>query len=159
MGSLLQSNEPLSLWTGFFIERRLQPLVKTCFDEGLLGSKHISQFEKLYTELPAVFGTQVPSLVHGDLWSGNFIAATDSTPVLIDPAAYFGVPAVDIGMSKLFGGFDAAFYEAYNYHATPSREFDEQCMVCNLYPLLVHLKLFGSGYLRGIEQILGSFRN
>jgi protein-ribulosamine 3-kinase len=154
MGSLPQSNQLSADWNQFFIQHRLQPLVRACFDKQLLHQKHIIQFEKLYASLSTVFGIQKPVLVHGDLWSGNFLAAKAGHVVLIDPAAYFGIPAVDIGMTLLFGGFDRVFYEVYFHHNARESNFERQCMVCNLYPLLVHLRLFGSSYLSSVEQIL-----
>lgn len=80
----------------------------------LLTPKHQSQFESLYKLLPSIFDTeQKPSLIHGDLWSGNFICNESAEPVLIDPAVYFGHPSVDLEMTTLFGGFHSGFYEAY----------------------------------------------
>jgi fructosamine-3-kinase len=96
--------------------------------------------------------------VHGDLWSGNFLCDAQSRPVLIDPAVYYGHRAVDIGMTHLFGGFDKRFYEAYQYHAALSNKHEEQWEVCNLYPLMIHLLLFGKSYLAAIEGIMKKYR-
>ena len=80
-----------------------------------------------------------------------------SEPVLIDPAVYYGHPSVDMGMTTLFGGFRSAFYEAYHYYSPLPKNYEEQWRVCNLYPLLIHLYLFGSSYLAQIEQSLDRF--
>ena len=80
-----------------------------------------------------------------------------SEPVLIDPAVYFGHPAVDLAMTTLFGGFRSPFYEAYNYYAPFPPNHGEQWEICNLYPLLVHLYLFGNTYMPPIEQTLQKF--
>jgi fructosamine-3-kinase len=96
-------------------------------------------------------------LLHGDLWSGNFMCDTNAQPVLIDPAVYYGHPAVDQGMSTLFGGFAPAFYDAYLFHAPQPAHYRQQWEVCNLYPLLIHLYLFRTGYLPQIENILQKF--
>jgi fructosamine-3-kinase len=81
----------------------------------------------------------------------------DSEPVLIDPAVYFGHRSMDLGMTTLFGGFDKSFYEAYSYHFPFPNNYSEQWDICNLYPLLIHLNLFGVGYLGQIERILQSY--
>lgn len=155
MGSVVQSNMPESSWNRFFMEQRLQPMVDACYRNKLLRDQHLKQFENLYSKLHQVFDEkQNPVLVHGDLWSGNFICSQDSVPVLIDPAVYFGHPSVDLGMSTLFGGFNTQFYEAYQYQLPFPSNYKEQWEICNLYPLLIHLLLFGSSYLNGIEKTL-----
>ena len=155
MGSVEQRNVPTDKWTDFFVQQRLEPLLKQCAAQGLLSSAHLSGLEQLYYKLPSIFaGKQKPSLVHGDLWSGNFMCDENSEPVLIDTAAYYGHPSVDLGMSTLFGGFRKGFYEAYNYNSPFPSNNKEQWEVCNLYPLLIHLILFGRSYLSQIEAIL-----
>lgn len=155
MGALPQSNTPGTSWVEFFVEQRLRPQTQLAINKGLLSSKHLQQFEALYRRLPELFPPAAPALLHGDLWSGNFIIDTSEQPVLIDPAVYYGHPAMDLAMTTLFGGFDNTFYEAYHYHSPFPRNYREQWDICNLYPLLIHLNLFGSGYLREIEAALG----
>jgi fructosamine-3-kinase len=158
MGSLPQSNKTTDNWSTFFIHQRLEPLVARCTAADLLTNRHRKQFENLYLKLPGVFEPAPrPSFLHGDLWSGNFICNERSEPVLIDPAIYFGHSSVDLGMTTLFGGFPPAFYEAYHYHAPFPTNYKEQWQAANLYPLLVHLLLFGKVYLRQVEQILHEF--
>jgi protein-ribulosamine 3-kinase len=156
MGSVPQSNQPMDNWINFLIHRRLLPLIEKCNGANLLTTKHQDQFESLFQKLPTFFNDdEKPSLLHGDLWSGNFMCDENADPILIDPAVYFGHPAVDLGMTMLFGGFNSAFYEGYHYHAPlPSRE---QCDICNLYPLLIHLYLFGQSYLSQINKTLKQF--
>jgi protein-ribulosamine 3-kinase len=155
MGSVVQANQPTDKWTDFFVQQRLQPLVEQCAAQVLLSSTHLSRFEQLYKKLLSFFDDeQKPSLVHGDLWSGNFMCDENSEPVLIDTATYYGHPSVDLGMSTLFGGFRNRFYEAYHYHSPFPSNYKEQWEVCNLYPLLIHLILFGRSYLSQIEAIL-----
>jgi fructosamine-3-kinase len=158
MGSLLQLNKPSVDWAIFFNESRLQPMVARCYNIGALSAKHLKQFERIFLELPEIFGDrQKPVLVHGDLWSGNFLCNKAGDPVLIDPAVSYAHPSVDLGMSTLFGGFNSKFYEAYHYcHPFPSN-FKEQWEVCNLYPLLVHLFLFGNSYLSQILETLHKY--
>ncbi|MFL5739631.1 MAG: fructosamine kinase family protein [Flavisolibacter sp.] len=158
MGSVVQRNSRSDDWVSFFIHQRLQPMVERCCEKNLLPGKERSQFEHLYTGLENFFErAQAPMLLHGDLWSGNFICDKDSMPVLIDPAVYYGHPAVDLGMTTLFGGFHQKFYEAYEQHATFPHHHKDQWLVCNLYPLLIHLLLFGQSYLSEIQGILRKF--
>lgn len=158
MGSVPQSNRSTGNWIDFFIQQRLQPLIDKCLLQKLLLSKHQSQFETLYKQLPAIFEKeQKPSLLHGDLWSGNFMCNENEEPVLIDTAVYFGHPSIDLGMTGLFGGFRTGFYEAYNYLSPFPSNYKEQWEACNLYPLLIHLLLFGRSYLSQIEGTLNQY--
>ena len=158
IGSIPQCNKPSDSWIDFFINNRLQPLIEQCLFKKQLSPKHQSQFEKLYLQLPSIFDKeQRPCLVHGDLWSGNFMCNKNSEPVLIDTAVYFGHSGVDLAMTTLFGGFDPGFYESYHYHNPFPSNFKEQWEVCNLYPLLIHLILFGSSYLPQIETTVGRY--
>lgn len=157
MGSVEQVNASSTDWTGFFIHHRLQPLIEQCRSRQLLSSKHQQLFDRLYQRLPDLFAAEPPALLHGDLWSGNFMCDAQSQPILIDPAVYYGHRSMDLGMTTLFGGFDQQFYQSYHYHYPLPSNYTEQWQVCNLYPLLIHLRLFGSGYLSQIESILQQF--
>lgn len=158
MGSVPQSNQPTAKWIDFFIHQRLQPLADQCLSQKLLSSTHQDQFVNLYKQLPSIFNDQQkPSLLHGDLWSGNFMCNENGEPVLIDTAVYFGHPSIDLGMTTLFGGFRSGFYESYNYYSPFNYHYKEQWQICNLYPLLIHLILFGKTYLSQIENILQEF--
>ena len=158
MGALPQPNNHHNNWNTFFVQRRLQPQIKLAAERQLLTSRHVSMFENLYPRLWDIFEEEVPSLLHGDLWSGNYLCDRQSQPVLIDPAVYFGHRSADLAMTTLFGGFDKVFYEAYHYHFPFPSRYHEQWEICNLYPLLVHLNLFGPGYLGQIESTLRNFR-
>ena len=159
MGSVPQSNRPSVDWTNFFVEQRLNPLLQLCTNKKLLSYRCCQQFENLYQQLPNIFDKeQKPALLHGDLWSGNFMCNQGSEPVLIDPAVYFGHPSVDLGMTTLFGGFAPSFYEAYRFHSPFPSNYEEQWQVCNLYPLLIHLYLFGSSYLTQVERTLSRYQ-
>jgi len=158
MGSIEQSNEWNSKWNTFFIEQRLKPLVAKCIRKSLLTTiKHQAVFEKLYVQLPHFFEDQQPALLHGDLWSGNFMCSDRFEPVLIDPAVYYGHRSMDLAMTTLFGGFHALFYQAYQYHFSFPANYLMQWRICNLYPLLIHLLLFGKSYLSQIEQTLNEY--
>ena len=158
MGSIVQVNEPAIGWTDFFIQQRIEPLLKQCSQHQLISIKDRLKIEKLYNKFPEVFDpNEKPCTVHGDLWSGNFLCNEKEQPVLIDPAAYYGHRSVDLAMTTLFGGFDTAFYEAYHYHYPFPLNYKDQWQVCNLYPLLIHLLLFGKSYLISIQKTLEQF--
>jgi len=143
MGSLPQSNTPSPDWVEFFRDQRLQPQLKLAMDKGHLGAREIQQFEGLYKALDTIFEKEPPSLLHGDLWSGNFLCDGQEQPVLIDPAVYYGHRSMDLAMTTLFGGFERPFYEAYAWHHPFPPNYQHQWDICNLYPLLIHLNLFG----------------
>ena len=115
---------------------------------------HIN-FLKYFLELDNIFSLTKPSLLHGDLWNGNFICTNDQV-FLVDPAVYYGIREMDIAMTKLFGGFAKEFYDAYNYHYPLVKNWQTRLDVCNLYPLLVHANLFGGNYYNQIDSILKS---
>jgi protein-ribulosamine 3-kinase len=157
MGSLTQENTFANNWVDFFIQYRLQPQINLARNQDRLDKNHVASFESLFKKLDSVFNTENPSLIHGDLWSGNFMCTDQSLPVLIDPAVYFGHRNMDLAMTTLFGGFDKAFYDSYHYYYPLSPNYRKQWEVCNLYPLLIHLNLFGKSYLSGITNTLKKF--
>jgi protein-ribulosamine 3-kinase len=158
MGSVPQGNKMQDSWPAFYQHERLEPMVRRCYDKGLMTPSILTGLEMLYQRLPEIFPTgTAASLVHGDLWSGNFLCTTGQQPVLIDPAVHYGHPAVDLGMTTLFGGFAPEFYRAYRYHAKPESNYREQWKISTLYPLLVHLYLFGPSYRPAIEKLLQEF--
>ena len=157
MGALVQFNRQQSSWVEFFIHCRLVPQIELTKKRHFLQAKHLDAFEVLYSRLTGIFNNEQPSLLHGDLWSGNYMCDQNGLPVLIDPAIYFGHRSMDLAMTTLFGGFDKQFYESYNYHFPFPGNYHEQWEVCNLYPLLIHLNLFGPGYLSQIERTLRKF--
>lgn len=152
MGAVPQDNGPASgpTFATFFRERRLEPLAHR------LPARLRARLERL--DLAAILTEpDAPRLVHGDLWSGNLYHAADG-PTLIDPAIHYGHPEQDLAMTALFGGFPATFYAAYREAAglTSRADADQarRLAVLNLYPLLIHLHLFGDGYLPEIEATL-----
>jgi protein-ribulosamine 3-kinase len=158
MGALPQQNHPTDSWVEFFTRHRLVPQIEMALASHLLSKKEADGFENLYKKLDTIFNIEKPSLVHGDLWSGNFMCNENSVPVLIDPAVYYGHRSVDLAMTTLFGGFDKAFYAAYHYHFPLPSNYQEQWDICNLFPLLIHLNLFGQSYLYDIKMTLQKFQ-
>lgn len=158
MGSVPQQNHVQKRWVDFFIEQRLEPVAQKCLTKNVLPQNEYGLLKKVYERLPQFFDdAEKPSLLHGDLWSGNFMCNQAGEPVLIDPAVYYGHRAMDLAMTTLFGGFDAGFYESYQYHFPMPPNYKDQLPLCNLYPLLIHLLLFGQSYLTSIKQTLRNF--
>ncbi|HXL55686.1 MAG TPA: fructosamine kinase family protein, partial [Chitinophagaceae bacterium] len=94
---------------------------------------------------------------HGDLWSGNFMVNDKGEPVIYDPAVYYGYREMDIAMTLLFGGFDNHFYNYYNEVFPLQKGWEQRVELCQLYPLLVHLILFGGHYYYSVMNIVKSF--
>jgi protein-ribulosamine 3-kinase len=147
IGSTLQLNGWSEDWAEFWRERRIRPQaeragVQVDLDavDRLLGN-HRPQ----------------PSLLHGDLWSGN-AGFTREGPVVFDPAVYYGDREADLAMTELFGGFPSEFYQAYNQTWALDEGYARRKHLYNLYHLLNHLNLFGSGYLGQVERTLRLLR-
>lgn len=157
IGSLEQVNTPRPAWHTFFMEHRLEPLVKKARDLGKVQPGMAFRSERLFGKLEGLFPIEPPALLHGDLWNGNFICTTERAPVLIDPAVYFGHREMDIAMTTLFGGFDPEFHAAYNAEWPLERGWEERLDLCNLYPLLVHTVLFGGEYVQQVDNVLKRF--
>ncbi|MGY6560194.1 MAG: fructosamine kinase family protein [Nitritalea sp.] len=157
IATLAQPNRATQSWSQFFIEQRLEPLAGKAFFDGLINASFLDRFRKLYPLLESLFPKERPALLHGDLWSGNVMKSAAGAPVLIDPATYYGHREMDLAFSQLFGGFEPRFYEAYKAVFPLEPDFEERVPLYNLYPLLVHLHLFGSSYLSGIERTLNRY--
>jgi len=157
IGSLPQSNNEQEDWTIFYVKERILPQLQLALQQQLLTKKEIPTQEVLLERTTSFFNSVSPSLLHGDLWSGNFLIATNGTPFLIDPATYYGHAEVDIAMTRLFGGFDAAFYEAYHAIRPVQKGMEVRQDWYQLYYLLVHLNLFGSSYYGRVKRILNGY--
>lgn len=157
IGSLYQSNRRHHSWEEFFTEERLKPLTRMAFDDGRMEQRDLLAFEFFEKKLPEIFPMEPPALLHGDLWGGNFMVGENGDAVIIDPAVYYGHREMDLGMSQLFGGFYPRFYDAYDETYPLQSGWRQRLDYCNLYPLLVHLNLFGRSYLGDIRAILRKF--
>jgi len=156
IGNIPQNNEPLDSWAEFYAIQRLDRQLKLAMEQGyLIGTS--SKFEQLYNKLDGIFPKEQASLLHGDLWSGNFICGEDDTPWLIDPAVYYGHREMDIGMTLLFGGLDQLFYESYNSSNPLESDWKTRVPLAQLYPLLVHVNLFGESYINQVKSVLNKF--
>lgn len=157
IGSLKQFNDVKDRWVDFFIVQRLLVQMDLAGSTGSLPASTRQAFERLFKRLDDIFPIEPPSLIHGDLWGGNYMVDEKGQAAIIDPAAYYGFREMDIGMSQLFGGFDSAFYQAYNNAWPMESGWRERIDICNLYPLMVHVNLFGTGYLGSVDAILRKF--
>lgn len=157
IGRLPQSNKLHQEWITFFINQRMVPQLKMARDAGKLGSKTASHFESLYEELPDIFPEEPPSLLHGDLWSGNFMYDQSGRAVIYDPAVYYGHREIELAFTHLFGGFSADFYKAYKNAYPIQPGFSSRKDIYNLYPLLVHTNLFGGHYAQQVKSIVSRF--
>jgi fructosamine-3-kinase len=154
IGRLPQSNRSHSDWAEFYWHERIFSQLQRAHGAGLIQSQMIPDGGKAIALFRNTFGEVKPSLLHGDLWGGNYLISTRGTPCLIDPAVYYGHCMVDIAMSHLFGGFGTDFYDAYHRVIPKPDHYDAQIELYQLYYLLVHLNLFGSGYYSPVASIL-----
>ncbi|OHX66536.1 fructosamine kinase family protein [Flammeovirga pacifica] len=154
IGKLPQFNNETEDWLDFFIHQRIIPQYEMAVQNNYLQQSHLDKIFNLKDKLKDFFPKEPPSLLHGDLWSGNTMVGALGEPCLIDPAVYYGHREAEIAFTTLFGGFDDTFFEAYN-EAYPWKEgIKERIPIYNLYPLMVHLNLFGKSYLSEIEEVL-----
>lgn len=152
IGSTLQPNP----WTPdgyfFYMENRLNFQARLALESNLLDNDDVIKVENLGYQLPDLVPEQPASLIHGDLWSGNAMTDSNGMPAIIDPAAYYGWAEAELAMTALFGSFPEGFYRAYQEFHPIEPGFLKRFPIYNLYHLLNHLNLFGTGY-RG--QVLG----
>ncbi|MCQ8105559.1 fructosamine kinase family protein [Methylomonas sp. SURF-2] len=155
IGSTPQSNAQQADWIDFWQKQRLGKQLQIAENNGF-GGKLQSKGEKLLAKIPAFFSAYRPhpSLLHGDLWGGNAAADQHGNPVMFDPACYYGDREADIAMTELFGGFGGDFYAAYQAEYPLDAGYPSRKTLYNLYHILNHLNLFGSGYQRQAENMM-----
>lgn len=157
IGSLPQSNTFHDSWATFYTQERLLPQLLLAKQNHLLAALEVPSEEKIFQTCQDYFKNIKPALLHGDLWSGNFLIGEDGTPYLIDPATYYGHAEVDIAMSKLFGGFHPAFYDTYFEILPRTSGFQQRIDLYQLYYLLVHLNIFGRSYYASVISLLKKY--
>jgi len=158
IGSRRQINDQRNDWPSFYSERRIMPLVKALFFSKMFSSMDIKMTEKFCLKFESMFPKEPPSLLHGDLWSGNYMIHFSGSAAIFDPAIYNGHREMDIGMTKLFGGFDQQFYDAYNETYPLEKDWQKRLPLTQLYPILVHAVLFGGHYISSAKSIITSFK-
>lgn len=157
IGSLAQSNTYRATWAEFYVTERLEPQIRMAVNQQLLEASDLKVFRKLLGRVGMICPEEPPALTHGDLWSGNFLITENQIPVLIDPAVSYAHREMDLAMSKLFGGFNSVFYEAYATAYPLQQGLEERIPFYQLYYLLVHLNLFGTGYLERVRAVAKRF--
>lgn len=153
IGSTPQINDYSSSWVNFYREHRLAYQYQLAAKG---GGRHLAQRGELLMSKLDDFFTDYnpsPSLLHGDLWSGNYAIEDSGVPVIFDPATYYGDREADIAMTELFGGFSQRFYSAYNSSYALDSGYKTRKVLYNLYHILNHFNLFGGGYLNQAERM------
>ena len=140
----------------FFREQRLAPQFKAA--DSYFIKEDRAKITKLLDNLDRfLIEPEQPSLLHGDLWSGNVMCGSDGKAMLIDPACYIGHREADLAMTELFGGFPQSFYDAYKEAFPLQPGYEERRDLYNLYQLLNHLNLFGPTYLEPVLSIISEY--
>jgi len=156
IGAGEQINTIEESWISFFVQNRLLPQYRKAAD--WFSKEEHRSFDVLIEKLDRyLIEPERPSLLHGDLWAGNYMIDWEGVPWLIDPAVYVGHAEADLAMTELFGGFDPVFYDAYREAAGIDSGYRERRDLYNLYHLLNHLNLFGGSYLSSVRNIIRSY--
>lgn len=158
IGSLHQSNHYQPDWPTFYASQRILPLFRLALQQQKCSGQDVQEATQLCQKFNTIFPSEPPSLVHGDLWGGNFMCMNHGQPAIYDPAVYYGHREMDIAMSLLFGGFDTSFYQYYNEVFPLEKDWRTRVELCQLYPLLVHLVLFGGHYYSSVKEILRKYQ-
>lgn len=158
IGSTRQINTKMDKWTDFFCENRLLYQVELARSRNLADSFIVSGVEKICRRINSILPEpDFPSLLHGDLWSGNYMVDEQGLAVLIDPAVYYGHREADLAMTRLFGGFNSEFYAVYNEVYPIEKGYEKRRDLYNLYHMLNHLNLFGSSYAGSVRSIISAY--
>ena len=157
IGSLKQVNDQHGDWPSFYAECRIMPLVELLLNKNMVSSTDAKTAQTFCNKLENIFPDEPASLLHGDLWAGNYLVHSTGEAAIYDPAVYFGHREMDIGMTKLFGGFDQQFYNAYNHYYPMEKNWQRRLPLTQLYPILVHAVLFGGHYVSSGLSIIKQF--
>ena len=158
IGRLPQSNARMESWPAFVREQRLEPQVAMARERDRWQAEWNRPLENLYRRLDDLLPASPPaSVLHGDLWKGNFMVTAVGTPALIDPATYYGHREADLAMTELFGGYEAPFYDAYREAWPLESGYETRREIYNLYHLINHLNHFGAGYANSVASTLNPF--
>lgn len=153
IGSLPQQNTTATSIVDFYISQRLEPQFKLAKDRGY----ELGVSQSFFKNISEIIPNEKPALIHGDLWGGNYLVNAEGLPCLIDPATAYAPREMDLAMMKLFGGFDKKLFEVYESEFPLAPNFSERIPLWQLYYLLVHLNLFGTGYKPQVTSIIKQF--
>lgn len=159
IGSLRQPNTPSDKWIPFFAEHRLLYMAEEACREGRLDTPTTKRIEQLAGKIGTWLSEpEYPALIHGDMWQGNVLVNDGKISGFIDPAIYYADPEIELAFSTLFGTFSEPFFRRYQELRPLSDDFfDIRCELYNLYPLLVHVRLYGGGYVQSVAQTLRKY--
>ena len=159
IGPLPQINTPSANWCHFFTEHRLLAMAQSCMNVSRFDATFMSRIEALADKLPHLLpATPDSSLLHGDLWDGNMLFDGDHAVGFIDPAISYGHREMDLAFIDLMGNLGPTFIDAYHEQYPLEAGYNEERKaIYQLWPLLVHVRLFGGGYLNSVDAILGQF--
>jgi fructosamine-3-kinase len=154
LGASRQPNATRQSWPEFFAVQRIEYQLRWAIDQRVTSASLRRDCEGIIRNIDTLLsGREQPtSLLHGDLWSGNYLCGPNAQPVVIDPAVYYGCREAEFGMLRLFGGCPTAFYQAYQQRFPLPEGWQRRAQVYTLYHLLNHLNLFGSGYRVSCEN-------
>lgn len=153
IGSLPQYNRSEISASTFYINQRLKPQFEMAINQGFT----FSDLDIFYKKVEQLIPDEPPALIHGDLWSGNYLINSDNKPCLIDPAVAYASREMDLSMMKLFGGFDDKVFSAYQECFPLENDFEERISLWQLYYILVHLNLFGGHYYKRAKEIMAYY--
>ena len=159
IGGVVQTNSWSSSWLDFFAEQRVQHMAQIAREAGKLGFQDCVRIGKLCHKLDKwLLEPESPSLLHGDAWGGNILFHKDSLSAVIDPACYYGHPEIELAFTTMFNTFGRAFFHEYE-QSTPLREgfFKERRDLYLIYPILVHIALFGGSYVNDLDRTLSRY--
>ena len=157
-GTTIQPNPRLSSWVEFYRDCRILHQAKLMVDKGRVPARESRVYDRLANRLDDLLDASArPTLIHGDLWSGNHFADGSGRPVLFDPAGYYAHPEAELGMMKLFGGFSASLYDRYREAGGLARDWAERNPLYVLYHVMNHATLFGGGYADEAARIARRF--
>ena len=159
IGGLHQPNDPDQSWLAFFRDHRLLYMGSQAHDAGRLPGAVLTRLQALAGRLEKWLAEpERPSLIHGDMWGGNVLCRDGRISGFVDPAIYYADPEIELAFSTMFGTFGDAFFSPYReLRPMAAGFFEERCHLYNLYPLLVHVRLFGGSYVGQVERTLGRF--
>ncbi len=156
IGTLPQVNTHCTSWPEFFGQQRLRGQLALGLQKGVFGAAFAKRLDRLVSKLPELLPDATPELTHGDLWSGN-IMFTEKGPALIDPSVAYAHGEADLAMSKLFGGFPNAFYDAYNGAKPLIDGWEHRMPLLQLYWVMVHANLFGGHYASQCQSVVDRY--
>jgi fructosamine-3-kinase len=159
IGGLHQPNKPYEQWIPFFREQRLLYMAHEAARVGRLPVSMLQRVERFAEQLERwLIEPEYPSLIHGDMWTTNILVQEGQITGFLDPAIYYAHPEIELAFSTLFGTFGQPFFQQYHQlRPIAPGFFEERRDIYNLYPLLVHVRLFGGGYVSAVEQILSKY--